>query len=228
MGKVIKLEIFRILSTFTLFVYSLLLIYTVYVNLIYSLKTQTIDLFFPCIFLSFVELVLAIYFTGILNYYNEFAEFSKKFHLFFILSETLTVCIFYLRETIHNKMDMKIWILLLCLFFITIFLAIFNVTSYYISLVLFEFFIINTCSISIYFSAIKNKDFNLKQDKFIINNGLFIFINFTAPYFIIDESIDSNYFILSALKFINSIGYCIFFISNILSIKWKIKNLPQS
>lgn len=226
--KTKSLEIFNIFSFLSLVVYSIVLVYTVYINLIFSIKTEKIDLFFPCIFLSFLELVLSLYNTGIQNNYAEYAEFSSRFHLFYISFETITIAIFYVSIANQSKMDSKIWLLLFCILIILIFFVIFEVTSFYISLVLFEFFIINICSISIYILAIKNEDFKLRPDKFYINNGLFLFINFTVPYFIIDESNQSNLMILKALKSINSIGYCIMFISNILSKKWNIKNLQQS
>lgn len=219
-----NLNLFNIISTFTLFVYSLTYFITLWHSLDYSIKLKKIDIFLPCILLSCVEIILAIYFTGFNNEYKKFADFSSYYHSIYIIIESIIISIFYFRVTSKNTNKSIIMYLLITIFLSLSIAVIFKYFSLYLGLVIFEFFMVNVNALSIYFMAIKNNKFNIRTDELIISNGLFIFINFTAPYFIIDQSVDNYSYLLNPLKFINSIGYCIFCFTNILAIKWKIKN----
>jgi hypothetical protein len=115
----------------------------------------------------------------------------------------------------------RIFIILLTLFY-------WRITDFYLSLAIFEFLLINIYAITIFISNINNKEKWVRNDKLIINNGLFIFINFTMPFYMIENFIPPKSVILYTLDFINNIGYCIFYFTILLSMKWQIKNIQLS
>jgi hypothetical protein len=81
---------------------------------------------------------------------------------------------------------------------------------------------INTFAINIFYSEIEKPNFKWQQSNLIINNGLFAFINFTVPLYIIsDKGFFNEEEIKYSIAFINEIGYMIIFISLIKSLKWK-------
>ena len=223
-----KLTFFNVISTFTLFVYSLTYFITIWYSLQYSIKFRKIDIFLPCITLSCIEIILAIYFTGINNDYNQFAEFSQYYHTVYIAIESFIIAVFYFNLNTTKRIKHIISYVIIAIFLLLCIAVILEFCSLYLGLVIFEFFLVNVNALSIYFIAIKSNKFEIRNDELIISNGLFIFINFTAPYFIVDQSVEDYNYILNSLKFINSLGYCIFCFTNILSIKWKIKNLQIS
>ncbi|MEY4660235.1 MAG: hypothetical protein RLZZ42_187 [Bacteroidota bacterium] len=192
------------------------------------MKFKKIDIFLPCITLSCVEIILAIYFTGFNNDYKQFAEFSQYYHTIYIVIESILIAVFYFNLNATNRIKYIISYVIITIFLLLFVAVILEYCSVYLGLVIFEFFLVNVNALSIYFISIKSNKFEIRNDELIINNGLFIFINFTAPYFIIDQSAEDYNYILNSLKFINSFGYCIFCFTNILSIKWKIKNLQIS
>ncbi|MEN9963507.1 MAG: hypothetical protein RL582_602, partial [Bacteroidota bacterium] len=95
----------------------------------------------------------------------------------------------------------------------------------YMGLIIFEFLVINISALGIFYSLLNKTNNELNYGDSILNSGFFIFINVTAPYYLINDSIFfSSEKILDTLRFINYLGYSIVFITIIKSLKWQIKN----
>ncbi len=86
--------------------------------------------------------------------------------------------------------------------------------KYYLILTILEIIIVNVSASKILIGEINSTNLNYPTSIIILIRGLFIFINFTAPYHIISSYLGNNLNNLTnMLNIINDLGYIIFFIS---------------
>jgi len=191
-----------------------------------SLRAKKIHLFLPMLFFSFLDNALIVLIFEILRNEKFHDSFSKIYQPAYIIIEIVTVFIFYqFGKSSRNIIKDKTNIILIMVLFFLFLLYLTKIISFYLILVIFEFFMINTFAIKLFYSEIEKPILTRPQSDSIINNALFAFVNFTIPFYIIS---DNGFFneeeIQDAAAFINEIGYMIIFISLIKSVKWKIQN----
>ena len=220
--------VFKLIYKVSLFFYACLLFRLLYVNIIYVRRFKKINIFLPCLIISFFEIVLMIIFTGVLDQGQNILKITEYTRPIYILTESIIIFIFYLNFNLIPKIKSAILYSVISIFIIIVTLLYWEVTNIYLSLAIFEFLLINIYAITIFISNINNNEKWIWNDKLIINNGLFIFINFTIPFYLIESFISPKSVILYTLDFINNIGYCIFYFTILLSMKWQIKNIQLS
>ena len=192
-----------------------------------SIGNKKLHLFLPLIFFSALDYTYSLVTIDIFNRIDLFEKASKVYQPIFICLEIIIVAKFYKVGNPIKKLLFDTTNKIILISFIIFTLMVFsNLISFYLSLVLFEFILINSFAIKTYYSIIQSSETELSESDLIINNGLFTFINLTAPFYIIS---DSGFFNEKKLEysifFINEIGYMIIFFCLIRSIRWKNKNL---
>jgi hypothetical protein len=178
------------------------------------------------LFFSFLDNALIVLVFEILRYVKFHDSFSKIYQPIYIILEIVTIFIFYqFRKSSRKIIKDRTNIILVMVLFFLVLLYLTKIISFYLILVIFEFLMINTFAIKLFYSELEKPNLTRPQSDLIINNALFAFINFTVPLYIIsDNSFFNEEEIQYAAAVINEIGYLIIFISLIKSVKWKIQN----
>jgi hypothetical protein len=211
-----------------LFTYTCLLVWLVYVNIIYTIRFKKINLFFPCLIISFTEIFLTFILSGILQKQNALKTIMENIRPNYILIEVIIIFIFYLKINLKPKLKIAILYSVVSLLVTFLTLLYLRIINFYLSFAIFEFLLININAIAIFIYNINSGEKLIRNDNLIINNGLFLFINFTMPFYLIENFVPPKSYITYTLEFINTIGYCIFYYTILLSMKWQIKNLQLS
>ena len=165
--------------------------------------------------LSFIDSFSLILLTNLLDRQTTFLIFSSYFQIIFLVTELAVIIFFYMQIFLRIKSQsfylipvITIIILLSVRFFMEI-----NIANDYLPVfVVIESVIINICFGMLI--ARKFKDDNLKISLWAnqINKGLFLFVNTTAPYYLVNNFFDTHQDILNRyLNFIGSLGYIILF-----------------
>lgn len=222
------MKFFNITYTVTLFTYTCLLVWLVYVNIIYTIRFKKINLFFPCLIISFTEIFLTFILSGILQKQNALKTIMENIRPNYILIEVIIIFIFYLKINLKPKLKIAILYSVVSLLVTFLTLLYLRIINFYLSFAIFEFLLININAIAIFIYNINSGEKLIRNDNLIINNGLFLFINFTMPFYLIENFVPPKSYITYTLEFINTIGYCIFYYTILLSMKWQIKNLQLS
>lgn len=186
---------------------------------IYSLinfkKLGNLRIFILLPILSFIDSFSLILFVIVLDQQNTFLTFSEYFQIIFLNTEIAIIIIFYSNIILKIKFKFYYFIpIITTLIFLAIrfFKGINIANDYSFLIVITETLVINFC-----FGYIISQRF--KDDRFVIskwvneiNKGFFLFINTTAPYYIIINNLDTHQEILATyLNFIGSLGYIILF-----------------
>lgn len=142
-----------------------------------------------------------------------FYEISSKTQLGFQLFEIFIITAFYIANTYHSKKVYgaikNILISVLVTGYIIIIRSNYNPE---ILLTLIELLIINFFAIRFYLFYYDKNISDNKEIKYL-TNGLFIFINITTPYYMIENKLQVNYpELIRYLNAINDLGYSILFI----------------
>ena len=152
-----------------------------------------------------------------------FLEIAKYLQSFYQLVECIVIFIFFL---LILKNDLLRFIIIIVIIFILIFFSIFAINGknifeeYFLFIVIIQVLVVDICYCLIFITDIKGSNPALKNSHVILTNGIFIFINFTAPYYIISKYLYENLFSVSEyLNIINDVGYIIFFSSLLKSYK---------
>jgi hypothetical protein len=178
-------------------------------------KLGNIKIFILLPILSFIDSFSLILFTQLLNYENIFIVFSEYFQIIFLNYELAIIIIFYLNTIlkVKSKLFYLIPIITALIFLSLRYFSGQNIANDYLPIiVIIEALIIDTC-----FGIIISR--KLKEDKPIINHwenqinkGFFLFVNTTAPYYLIINYIENHKGIAAtSLNFIGSFGYIILF-----------------
>lgn len=191
-----------------------------YFGLRYFKRIKPLRGFLIISILSSIDSLSYLYLAIIKSNKASFIIFSEYTQLIYLAIELYVITDFLIRTTKKdNNISYKHSLLTFILPFT---LVLINYLYFHIDflIVILELFIINIFSIKYFLNYYNTTDSNRNKNKYLIA-GLFIFINITAPYYIIQSKIESNApYIMSYINFINDLGYIILFISIIKEIKW--------
>ena len=170
-----------------------------------------------------IDSLVFIFLTIILKNKILFLEIAKYLQSIYKLVECIIIFIYFsiILKNDYLRFIIKIVIIFLILFFFIS--AIYGKNIFeenYLLIIIVQLLIVNACSCLIFIEEINGSNLDLKKSHVILSKGIFIFINFTAPYYIISKYLFKNlFFVHNYLNSINDIGYIIFFISLLKSYK---------
>ena len=164
---------------------------------------------------SFFETLLNISISQILKMKSIFLKITSISQNIYLIIEILAILIFYnhLDSKSNNIKNPKNVLIIFLIIGIMIFYGIYS-HNLMLAVTISELLLVNYFFIKFTILEIKY-DFKIyNQFESIINKGLFTFVNFIAPYTVINElTRSSNFQIHIFLNFINDIGYIILFYS---------------
>lgn len=178
-------------------------------------KLENIKIYILLPILSFIDSFSLILLTQILDYSNYFHVFSEYFQICFLNFELALIIFFY--SNFFIKVKPKLFLLL---FFISTFILLYvkyysgkNLVNDYLPLfVIIEALIVDICFGFLILKKTKEDRSILSNFENQLNKGLFLFVNTTAPYYLIINYIDNSQKAATTyLSFIGSIGYIILF-----------------
>lgn len=187
-------------------------------------KTLDILLLFTLV-LSIIDITSNIILIDILKKKSIFIKFATIQQYVFYLFETTTIIHFYhilisKRNYWIKTVTMIIASIILSLLLYSLFKLNINFITFTIVIV-FELIFINF-SFGYFFNLSIEKSFLTKKPNLnLINNGLFIFVNITSPFYFITLLLEKQNTETYNLDFINHIGYIILHLSIIIYYKWK-------
>jgi len=183
------------------------------------------NLLFIALIFSILDITSNYIFIDFINSEKMFATFANVNQYIFYLFEILTIIFFYseLNGKKNNKIISIIFILISVLTTSLLF-TISKIDSSFFTLtlvIIFELLFINF-SFGFFFTKNLEEEYSVKKKKIIsINYGLFIFVNFTTPFYFINIFLAKQNLKVPDLNFITYIGYIIFYSTIIKSLKWK-------
>lgn len=161
--------------------------------------------------ISIVDSITYIYIVLIKQDKTLFTNLSAYTQLLYQFLEIIIIFHFYLKTEIKEFKFFNISKLILIASSIFLLIIFSNYNEKDILITIIELVIINIFSIRFFFSNFKSKHYQESSFKYI-SFGLFIFANFTAPYYIIENKLEINQpSIIRSLNFINDLGYTILF-----------------
>lgn len=208
----IALKILTLVAIGVMNIFSLLL--AIY-GLINIQKIGDLKIFILIPLLSFFDSASLILLTQILDKKNAFFIFSEYFQIIFLNTELATIIIFYLKFIL--KIKFRFYYLLLILTNITFlslryFTGLDIANDYLPAFVIIESLIVNVFFGILFSYKIKNDGLQISQWANEINKGFFLFVNTTAPFYLIINYLGDYQKIISTyLSFIGSFGYIILF-----------------
>jgi hypothetical protein len=183
------------------------------------------NLLFIALIFSILDITSNYIFIDFINSEKMFATFANVNQYIFYLFEILTIIFFYseLNGKKNNKIISIIFILISVITTSFLF-TISKIDSSFFTLtlvIIFELLFINF-SFGFFFTKNLEEEYSVKTKKIIsINYGLFIFVNFTTPFYFINIFLAKQNLKVPDLNFITYIGYIIFYSTIIKSLKWK-------
>jgi hypothetical protein len=178
-------------------------------------KIGNLKIFILLPILSFIDSFSLILLTQILDHKNAFLLFSEYFQLIFLNYELAIIIIFYLNTIfkIKNKLINSVPIITASLLLALRYFSGQNIVDNYLPIfVATEALIVDICFVFLISKKIKEDKTILDISENQINKGFFLFVNTTAPYYLVINYI--NYFqerSANFLNFIGSFGYIILF-----------------
>ena len=178
---------------------------------------------------SFTYLILFIILKKNTFYWN-ISPILQSFYLFIELT-TFTIFYFnYFKNDLLKKIISLIYVFFLIGTFVSILLGKNPFTEHYTFFVIIEILVVNISSIYIFKNVLNGDNLIIKKDIYLISKGIFIFINVTAPYYIISDFLEAKFgkekiylndmSIVEAFNSINDIGYIILFYFIYKAFKW--------
>lgn len=165
--------------------------------------------------LSFIDSFSLILFVTVLDQQKTFLFFSSYFQIIYLISELAIIIFFYSRIIFNVKSKSFYFITIIILFLLLssrYFTDVHIANDYLPVFVVIEALIINICFGILISHKFKDDSFNIGVWANHINKGLFLFINTTSPYYLVNNFFDTNEEILNTyLNFIGSLGYIILF-----------------
>jgi hypothetical protein len=177
--------------------------------------------------LGFLKLILILCILSFLDTlsFSIFHELGKRNDIFintavftqnvFIITELVSIIIFYSNTSLKPKMSISIFLISTITIAVIMFLKMTNpyrIISIELPILIFEVIFVNFFSGLFFLKNIEYNKSEFPKEFQIINKGFFIFINLTAPYYLISSLIVNNLSpLILALNFINDISYSILF-----------------
>ena len=171
--------------------------------------------------LSSIDSATYLYYAIIKFNKPAFITFSNYTQIFYLGLELIVITAFFLKINITNRIILRRYVCILSILSSIIILL--DILKYEIDIyiIISELLIVNIFSVKYFLSYYDRIKSEIVLYHYIVS-GLFIFINITAPYYIIQNNLESNTpYILSYINFINDLGYTILFVSIIKEIKWR-------
>lgn len=164
---------------------------------------------------SFIDSFSLILLTQILDHKNTFQVFSEYFQIIFLNYELAIIIIFYLKIVLNikNKLFHLVPIFTSSILLFFRHYSGQNIVNDYLPFfVVIEALIVDISFGVLIYRKIKKEKSILRTWEDQINKGFFLFVNTTAPYYLVINYID-NYQEAAAtsLNFIGSFGYIILF-----------------
>ena len=190
-----------------------------------SKKSLFESFLFVTIFFSLVDIISNYVFIEYLQSQNMFAAFANINQYVFYLFEIITISFFY-RDLNGKKKNSRNFLFIAALSII-ITISIFksgNIDSKFFTFTLIVIFELLFINFSFSFFLIKNLEIEytpIISRLVIINYGLFIFINFTTPFYFINIYLAKQNIETPDLHFITYLGYIILYSTIIKSLRWK-------
>ena len=187
-------------------------------------KFETL-LFISLIF-SIVDIISNYIFLDFIKSDKMFASFANINQYVFYLFEILSIIFFY-SELNGRRSNTKNTIIIIAISIATTFLlfTISKIDWTFLTLTLvivFELLFINF-SFGYFFTKNLEVEYSSRTNRLvIINYGLFIFVNFTTPFYFVNIYLLKHNIEVPDLNFITYIGYIILYSTIIKSSKWKI------
>ena len=182
-----------------------------------------INTFTWVIILSVFDNILYLITVIILKNFNLFYKITSFTQSFYQYIEYIIICLFLIKIAGNHIFSVitKFFLLVISTSFILLGLQGQNIfEKHFLLLTIFELIIVNLCSCIIFIGEINGSNIEKHKSSVILTKGIFIFINFTTPYYIISNYLGNNLNeITNSLNFINDMGYVIFFISLYKSLK---------
>jgi hypothetical protein len=211
-------EIFKFLMLITSIIATILIIRA-------KNKTTLDFLLLFTLSLSIIDITANIILIDFMKKESIFIAFASIQQYIFYLFEITTIIYFYHSLISKRKYWLKTVSILiasitLSILFYLLFKLNFNFVTFTI-IIVFELIFINF-SFGYFFNLSLEKSFLTKKPNLnLINNGFFIFVNLTSPFYFITLLLEKQNMGSYNLDFINHIGYIILHLSIIIYYKWK-------
>jgi len=187
-------------------------------------KSNLIKLFTLLILLSFIDGLSYFFLIDIFLKEEIFHEISPIIQGLYLYMEFITICIFFttLSKKKFIKKSLKVTIIIFTIAVLFCLIIQNNpFTEFYLIFVITEVVIINICFGMLMIKQIKYDALLINKFEILIGKGFFIFINLTAPYYVISNYLGPKYNQLTQLlNPINDIGYIILFFMFFKAFKW--------
>lgn len=204
-------------SRIVMFVTSIICLYN---GIKYYNKIKSIKGFIFLSLLSIADSLSYIYLVIIEKNKTTFYIISEQTQILYHVVEIGVILYFFISKNYDQKVLIKKHKTLIFALLTLLYLYNILIHSTNTFLILSELIIVNTLCINYFFSTYKKKISQIDTHKYLIN-GLFIFINITAPYYILENNIEKTTpFLISYINFINDLGYTILFLSINKEVKW--------
>lgn len=175
--------------------------------------------------LSIIDITSNIILIDLIKKESIFIAFASIQQYLFYLFEVTTIIYFY--HTLISKR--KYWLKTVSIIITSIILSILfylllklNLNFITFTIIIFFELIFINFSFGYFFNLSMEKSFLTKKPNLIsINNGFFIFVNLTSPFYFITLLLEKKNMESYNLDFINHIGYIILHLSIIIYYKWK-------
>ena len=178
-------------------------------------KLRDLKIFILIPALSFIDSFSLILLTQIFGQKNSFYVFSEYFQIVYLSSELGIIIIFYLKSILRIQFKFYYFISIIItaiLLSLRYFLGL-NIAIDYLPI----FVIIESLIVNIFFGIlishkIKEDGIEISQWANKLNNGFFLFVNTTTPYYLTINYLDNHQEVATTyLNFIGSFGYIILF-----------------
>jgi len=187
-------------------------------------KSNLIKLFTLLILLSFLDGLSYFFLVDIFLKEEIFHEISPIIQGSYLYIEFITICIFFTAVLTNNLIKTALKGIIIIFTISVLFCLIIQnnpFTEFYLIFVITEVVIVNICFGMLMIKQIKYDTLRIQKFKILIGKGFFIFINLTAPYYVISDYLGPKYNQLTQLlNPINDIGYIILFFMFFKAFKW--------
>ena len=175
--------------------------------------------------LSIIDITSNIILIDLMKKESIFIAFASIQQYLFYLFEVTTIIYFYHILISKRKYWLKtVSIIITSIILSILFYLLLKLNLNFITftiIIVFELIFINF-SFGYFFNLSMEKSFLTKKPNLIsINNGFFIFVNLTSPFYFITLLLEKQNMESYNLDFINHIGYIILHLSIIIYYKWK-------
>ncbi len=142
----------------------------------------------------------------------------------YLFTEFITICIFF-ASVLKDTFIKKSLIACIIAFTVAVLFCLLNQNNpfieFYLIFIITEVVVVNICFGILMIKQVKHDGIIIHKYEILMAKGIFIFINLTAPYYVISNYLGPKYNQLTQLlNPINDIGYIILFFMFFKAFKW--------